>query len=195
MSAKKYAMKKELKPILMKSPIKLPLTYSSQSPSNRLKFALSKLSPLNMYKATQRSQKVSKSLKNYRNLNKTRAKSYMKKNAFESIFINPMITGSLNTNIRYMKEASEDLEEKNYIETPSDSVKSRVEIKTTAEDINFEYENYLLNNFSPQGLKFYLKKRSFTPINKNAKNESKYLGMNLEFPPTMSSFWKTRKFI
>ena len=120
MSCRKYVLKKDLKTIVVKFHGKLPIISSSPTPSPKLNLVLSKLPTAAKLEKARKSLKIINNLSSYKSSeNKKRAKSYIRKNPFDTTFMNTSPKCFINSNIRYLQEISEEIEDQNTILTPN----------------------------------------------------------------------------
>ena len=141
MSCRKYVLKKDLKPIVIKVSSKLPSISTPTAYPSRLKLAFSSNSPTNI-KHKIKPKRVTKSLNNYFKMKTHGSKSYAKKSLLNTTYLKPMVSQTPYSNIRYLKQCLEDdLEEKNIMETPSDT--SKIPNNLIEDQFAIQYENYL----------------------------------------------------
>lgn len=179
MSCQKYVLKKDLKPIVLKQSNKLPCIISSTSPYSGFKLSFTRTCP-KTEKKEKNLKRVTKSLNNYSRLKKIKANSFPKRNIFNSSYIRPRHSGTPCSNLRYLEEISEEIDEKNTMETPSDSFKTSNNPLTDI--ITQQYERYLYRPYEPDMVS---KKRSFTPIFQKKISNKTHVDFS-ETPPDFS---------
>lgn len=184
MQSKKYTLKKDIKTIVVKMPKQLPII--TASPKTKINFEFYKASPLLSCKSPTKS-KISRSLNPLNRIKKTRTKSLVRKSPFDSSLLASVPRNPINYNIRYLKNDSIQLDEKNTIETPSDSLKPSSQYNQLPNLIAMEYENYLLcNSFLPEIPS--KKKRSMTPNSGSSNQENDVSSLFSETPPNCSPY-------
>ncbi|OMJ66314.1 hypothetical protein SteCoe_36878 [Stentor coeruleus] len=181
MQSKKYTLKKDIKTIVVKMPKQLPII--TTSPKTKMNNELYKASPLLSCKSPSRG----KSLNPLSRIKKTRTKSLIRRIPFDSSLLSSVPRNPINYNIRYLKEDSMQLDEKNTIETPSDSLKPSTQDNRLQNHIATEYESYLLyNSFHPTNIS--TKKRSMTPNSEISKQDNDVSSLFSDTPPNCSPY-------
>ena len=191
MSSRKYVLKKDIKPIVIKCATKFPIISTSPINDSRIKLSLTKNSPLNISIRHPRNQRVTKSLNNYQKIKNSKASCLKKKIIFNTEVINSKNHQIPNYNIRYLKESLEEIEDKNNIETPSDSQQISNNIQNTGKLIANQYEDYLLYTFKNHYK--YKNQRSLTPAVRNHIIKFEFTKEEDDSPKSIENFLKTRK--
>ena len=191
MSSRKYVLKKDIKPIVIKCATKFPIISTSPINDSRIKLSLTKNSPLNISIRHPRNQRVTKSLNNYQKIKNSKASCLKKKIIFNTEVINSKNHQIPNYNIRYLKESLEEIEDKNNIETPSDSQQISNNIQNTGKLIANQYEDYLLYTFKNHYK--YKNQRSLTPAVRNHIIKFEFTKEEADSPKSIENFLKTRK--
>lgn len=159
-SPRKYVLKKDPKPVPMKTHTKLPVISPVSSPYSTVKFKLCKDLILKQKRNSIKDQKLVKSLNTYKKPEKStkpRQKSITNKNLFDQSYFNDLAPKDrsyniTNYNTRYLKTSLESLEDLNIIETPLETMKRSLRADSIDSLIASEYENYIQFDCSPKPL-------------------------------------------
>ncbi|OMJ89120.1 hypothetical protein SteCoe_8745 [Stentor coeruleus] len=184
MQSKKYTLKKDSKTIVVKMSKQLPIIKAS--PKSKINFELYKGTSLISTRSSNK-VKVSKSLNTLNRIEKTGTKSFIRRSPFDTSLLASVPRNPINYNIRYLKEDSTQLDDKNIIETPSDSLKPSDQDNKLPHIIANEYENYLLYNIFLPAISS-TKKRSITSNRENSKQENDVSKLFSDTPPNCSPY-------
>ena len=152
MSFRKYVLKKDANPVVLKNSAELPIIRNSLSPDLKNKLTHHGHSPKHPKKPPSSAKKTKSMIRAFTTSKKLHTKSFEKKPFRLSIF-QSKTPKTLNYNARYFRnlalnDPNEDIDEINNIKTPSESKKSSgIE---SFNNIALEYESYINQTAKPE---------------------------------------------
>lgn len=185
MSTKKYVMKKDLKPMIINFKAKGPSSILN-TPASKPRMSSNQNCPSSIFPCIKKPNRVAKSLQTLASVKRKRVKSLGRKK-LEMSLPNALYQVSLHNNLRYLKSQPEDFDDKNVIETPSDSLKipqDSLEIQIKA-----KYQAYI---DLPPNIPM-IEKRSLTPDSLSYLNIIRKRNELSDSPQEIRFFWKSKR--